>query len=233
MDKTPNPFSYRNLLALLGANLGFSTLLGLAANFIQVLSFANGIWIIATILMSTVIYFCGQLYRYYNATFKKCHEELCNEKQRRAELQRRLDLIVREVRSRSTVNPRPLELNAYICYEKLKREPMDIGVLYISERLIVIDKGKDDGLDLGVSFTVSLRGQNQPLEVCFIDRVDAESSWLAYNVSSTHPSYEADDLKIQLAAPSGITEAELEIANLLLIAEGFAKASSNSAHEGP
>ncbi len=222
MSDRSHPFSIRNILSFVGANLTLGVLLGWVANIIQVLTVRNGLIILGALIGVSSIVFIIQLFNYQYRTIAHYKQKLDAEKARSADLQNRLDKLVIEFRSRSAVNPRPTVVNALVCTKRLERVSLTFQITDITPKLIVIDKGELHGLTYGMFFAVYKMDSNQCLEVCSVDRVENSVSWLAHSGANISGHTAKTELVIRLIYPPDIQDSEREIAEILLIAEGVA-----------
>jgi hypothetical protein len=220
MNDKPHPLSKRNLLSFVGANLTLGVLLSWAANIIQILSVKNGLIIIATLLGVSGVVLAIQIYNYQYTTIENYKQQLVAEKARSTDLQNRLDRLVIEFRSRSAVNPRPIVVNAVVCTKRLERVPLAFQVIDITPKLIVIDKGEIHGITYGMAFAIYTLNTNQHLEVCIVDHVDNSVCWLSHSGTNISAQMNKNDISIRLVYPPDVQDAEREIAEILLIAEG-------------
>lgn len=220
MKKNNHPLSTRNILSFVGANLSLGALLGWVANLIQVLTFSNGLWIFLILLIFSSVVFGIQLYNYQLATINDLTQKLSDETKKRENLQERLDKLVVEFRSRSSVNPRPSVVNAFVCTKKFHKKPCEIHVTDITPKLLVVDKGEIDGLTYGMSFAIYKLGSTDCIDVCVVDRVEKTYSWLLHSGNQINSLISSEELVVQLLSPE-IDDSERDIAEILLIAEGI------------
>jgi hypothetical protein len=220
MNEKPHPLSKRNLLSFVGASLTLGVLLGWVANIIQILTVKNGAIILVALLGISGAVLAIQVYNYQYTTIENYRQELATEKAHSADLQKRLDRLVIEFRSRSAVNPRPIIVNAVVCTKRLERVPLTFQVVDITPKLIVIDKGEIHGITYGMAFAVYTLNTNQYLELCTVDHVDNSVCWLSHSGTNISAQTTKHDISIRLVYPPDVLDAEREIAEILLIAEG-------------
>lgn len=234
MDKPTPPLTKRNALGFFGFNLTFGGLLSWLANLIQVLTVKNGLFILLGLASISICIYVA-LYILYLCKLVKFVEvsrdqletaftsQLQQAKNLSEELQNRLDKLVIEFRSRSSQNTRPIVLNALMCTKRieLSDEPLSIGIKDVTKKLIVIDKGEAHGLSYGMAFALHKSGQKNCVEVCGVDRIESHSAWLSHSGSTLSRTTDPSDIDLRLVYPQGILESERELAEMLLMAEGY------------
>lgn len=219
-DKS-HPLSLQNILAFIGANITLGSLLGWAANFIQIITFTNGLIIFSIIFVFSSMVMGIRTYNYHVSRLRNLESQLEDEKKKSEELQKRLDRLVIEFRLRSAVNPRPSVVSAFINTKKLLKSNFHITATDITPKLIIIDKGEEHGLTYGMFFALYIKGSNDSVETCQIDHVEPKTAWISHSGKLIQKHANPDNLTIQPILPSDLQEAEREIGEILLIAEGF------------
>ena len=236
MDRPVSPLTRQTVIGFLGFNLTFGGLLGWIANLIQVLTVKNGLLILFGLSVISVSIFVFVFIKYLHAAINYIENEkkfLEAESERQLEiantlardLQGRLDKLLIEFRSRSSLNPHPIKLNALVCTKRLElaEKPLVFGVKDITRKLIVIDKGAVHGLTYGMAFAIHKMGQNSCLEVCGVDRIESHSSWLSHSGTAVSLGTDPEELDVRLVYPQEVQDSERELAELLLMAEGYSK----------
>lgn len=244
-DKPNHPLAEFSIATYAGANLTFAGLLGWAANIIQVWTVKNGLIIIASLaVISSIAHvvhwflYLRRLSNYYKfegeniaqrlggeleTSKTQANLDLAEERARGNELESRLEKLIIEFRSRSHINPRPTKLNAYVCTRKIKMatESLIFGIKGVTRQLIIIDKGENHGLSYGMEFAIHKAGEGACIGFANIELIESDTAWLAHGGLIEGDAILPDELDLRLVYPQDITDAEKEMARILLIGDGF------------
>lgn len=221
MKNTTHPLSLRSLLSFLGIDFTLGALLSWAANAVQILTVQNGLIIFSTIFATSLVILTVRVIRYQKATIDDINSRLASMSNQNANLQRRLHLVIEEIRSRSAVNPRPMAVNAWISTSAFQRSSVQVQAVEIRPNIIVLDKGMNDGLAGGMYFAVHRRNDGHRLEICPIEFVEREYAWLSHSGNNIPTSASPRDLTLQPVTPPNLTETEKELGQIILLAQGF------------
>lgn len=224
MKEPIHPLSKRNVLSMLGADLTIGTLVGWAANLIQVLTFQNGVLILSAIVAGTFLLITAQFMIYYRSSTAYIKHKLQESSTEKEVLQQRLNRLVNEFRLRSAVNPRPFMVEAYVNTRRFQVFNTQISVIHITHRIIEIDRGRADGIAYGMLFAVYLKGQIDCIANCQVDRIEETKAWLSLSDKPNLSNHtKPEDLILHPIIPIDLQEGEKQIGEILLIAKGLSE----------
>lgn len=226
MNKPTNPLTAKGIGIFLGIPLlTFGGLLGLAANAIQVLSAENGWTIFGIVCVVSLLFFGWRVSNYYSTMLLFLNERISEVSEENKRLQQNIRAMLMKVQLGYAHQVRPVWIAAMVATRKFQAKQISINAVAINSNIIVIDKGKKHGIEMGTFFAVSCPANGKFLGTCEVTSVDQDQSWLFHSEHTQLESISPNQLSVNCVDPPDIKAEEKEIAEFTLLADGYINAA--------